>query len=125
MTVYTFAVVVPANNAAPVNLAAAAIAAGAYLGGSVNSIFSATYLPACRLNAQMARGGTGVGFIGAGGVTYQGVNSYSQLTAATVAIPGGMSMVESQRDSNVLQLSQYYAHGSNPGDIIEVSYAQE
>lgn len=123
MTPYNFQVTIPANAAAPVNLAVAAVAAGAIL--SVNGMFSATYLPASKITFQMAKGGTGVGYVGGPGVTYQGAGAMYELTAATVSVPGSPVTTESQKDHNVMQLQNFNAHGGNPGDVMNVTYYQD
>ena len=125
MTLYSFQVTIPANIDAPVNLATAAIAAGAIINGGVGSgLFSATYLPCAVLILQMARGGTGVGFAGKSTLTYLGVGSLIQLAAATASVPGTPWELSSDPNSNTIDLSQFNVHGTNPGDLIDVSYVQ-
>ncbi len=126
MTPYQFNIIIPANNAAPVNLAAAAITASKYLAGSLaGGTFSSHYLPACKITFQMARGGTGPGYIGPINILFDGTNAMKEVAAATTTVPGGGNSIESYKDRNTLNLADYYAHGVVPGDVMLVTYWQD
>jgi hypothetical protein len=124
MTIYQFNIVIPASGANPVNLAAAAIAANAVLPGSLSSMYSINYLPSSKLRFQMAKGGTEVGYVGGATVKFDGSNAMMDVIAATVSVPGGFRDIESQQDTNSIQLSQFYVHGGNAGDVMLVTYTQ-
>jgi hypothetical protein len=123
MTKYTFPITIPASGGGNrVNVATAAIAAGAVIQG-YRTLYSNTYLPAAKLFFQMKAGDSGTAFIGGATVDQTGAGSDYQITS-NAALPGGTAAVESQTDSNTVDLSQYYVHGTIPGDIVDVSYQQ-
>src|ERR1019366_220964 len=116
MTKYQFTITVPASGGSNrVNVAAAAIAAGAVIQG-YSPLYSASYLPASKLFFQMAAGDSGLGFVGGPLVDQAGTNSDFQLTSAAAA-PGGSTSDESHTDSDLLNLGQFYVHGTVPGDV--------
>ena len=125
MTKYRFSITIPANIAAPVNVAAAAIATGAVLPGSLASGWNSSYLPACKLSFQMGIGSTGTGYYGDSNLLYTGANADDQIfPPQTAGQPGGSAEIDSFQDYNALNLAQYNLHGANPGDTILVSYQQ-
>lgn len=125
MTKYEFPITVPASGGGNrINLAVAAIAAGAVIAG-YSSLFSSTYLPCTKVSFVMALAAAGgVGFIGGATVDQAGTGADYILSAATATVPGGSREIDSQQDNNVLNLAQFYAHGAHPGDVILVAYYQ-
>lgn len=125
MTKYTFPITIPASGGGNrVNVAVAAIAAGAVIAG-YSALFSATYLPCCKLYFQMALAAAGgVGYVGGATVDQTGTGADFELTASTATVPGTVREVDSQEDANVLNLAQFYIHGAHPGDVVNVSYFQ-
>ena len=123
MTKYEFAITVPASGGVHrVNVAAAAIAAGAVIHGYA-TIYSASYLPSNKLFFQCNLGNSGLVFIGGSSVDQTGAGSDYEI-ASNSALPGGTAAVESQVDISDMDLSQYYVHGTVPGDVVIVSYQQ-
>jgi len=86
--------------------------------------YGTSFLTSAKLSFQMAPGSTGEGYVGNASVTNAGANSDYVLAPGSGANPGGYSSVESQTDENIIDLSQYYVHGSNAGDTVTVSYSQ-
>lgn len=116
MTKFEFTITIGAS---PVNFAVAAIAAGQFPQGAVN-LFSATYLPSCRLSVQLKSGSTGPVYIGGALVTTTGTGPAD----FEVILPGDFKDIISQTDRNTADLSQYFAHGATTGDKLFVSYYQ-
>lgn len=114
MTPYQFTVTIGAS---AVNLASAAVSAGAVLPGS-GQLFTSTYIPAAKISLQSKTGNTGSVYIGPSNVSSAGANAMWALTA------GQLISAESQNDHNVLNLASYYVHGSNSGDTVLVTYHQ-
>ncbi len=120
MTKYEFTITIGAS---AVNVAQAAITAGAVIKG-YGALYSNTYLPAAKLSFQMQHGGSGLGFVGPSTVTSAGANASYELAAATASAPGAFAAIESSPVANTIDLAQYWVHGANPGDKILVSYEQ-
>lgn len=124
MTTYRFSVTIPATGAAPVNLAAAAIAAPAIIAG-YDALFSTRWLPAARLILQVAVGSTGFVFIGDASVTSAGTNSNHTLKPGSPTTnPGDDQEYRSEDDWNDQNLGQVYIHGTHQGDVVFVEYSQ-
>lgn len=127
MTRYQFSITIPANGSAALNLAAQAFAgtAGVSYPSGWTNVYGTAYLAFCKLQAYMDAGDTGIGYIGPSNVTFAGVNKAYDLNApAGAGLVGGMTNIESQTDSNIGDLSQYWAHGGVAGDKMVIVYHQ-
>ena len=119
MTKYQTTITIPASGGTNrVRMSTALITAFAALGA--NGIYSASYLPCCKLFAQMQKGGTGLGFLGDGSVDQTGAGGALELAVATSSAPGASVSIESQKDLNDINAGDYYIHGANPGDVVSV-----
>lgn len=121
MTKYEFTVTIGAS---ALNLAAQAFLGTvnvAYPAGWIAAYGTGT-LRAAKLSFQMLEGGSGRGFVGNSSVTAAGANADYELAAASATAPGGFASVESHTDANIVDLAQYWIHGSNSGDKALVSF---
>lgn len=126
MTKYEFTVTIGAS---AVNLAAAAFA------GTVNvsypaawaSVYGTRTLLCSRISIQAAGGNTGHVYVGNANVTSIGANADYQLDPNATAANAGTNplVIESRTDSNILDLGQFWVHGSHAADTLLVSYFQE
>jgi hypothetical protein len=114
VTPYQFTVTIGAS---AVNLATAAVGAGAVLPGT-SLLFTSTYIPAAKISVQSLDTNTGRVYIGPSTVTSSGGNAMFDLAA------GQLESTESQNDHNVLNLASYYIHGSHSTDLVLVTYHQ-
>ena len=108
--------------ASALRLSTLAIAAGAVLPG--NSLYSSSYLPSCKLFLEVRPSATGLLYVGPSTVSNAGANAEFIIQPGSGANPGGSTSVESQEDANVIDLANYWIHGSVPGDTISVVYHQ-
>lgn len=122
MTVYSFPVTI---GAASVNLAAAAIAAGAVING-YTAMYSSRYLPAAKVLVQVAPGGTGQIFVGGSNLTAAGANKWFTLSPnVTTTLPGDKEIIASENDHNNQDLGQWWVNGTHATDVATVTYWQE
>lgn len=124
MTRYEFKITVPASGGANrINLATAAIAAGAFPINSQN-LFSEKYLPCCQIVATMDKGTTGIGYLGGAKVDQTGVDTALELNPGTASTAGTPQKLETSPNENTMDLASWFAHGTVPSDVINITYWQ-
>jgi hypothetical protein len=84
----------------------------------------------CKLSVQSAPGNRGNIKIGGANMTTADVASPGSFISPSVDINPDSSIkagviwkLETQTDSNTIDVSAYYIHGTNPGDVAMVSYS--
>ncbi len=124
MTRYEFTVTIGAS---PVNLATAAVTAGAVPAGWVSAYPPGSgiqYLPACKLLLQLRAGATGPVYRGSSASMASDGTSGEEIDASQGGGVGGDDLIESQEDCNVIQLGGTWVHGPTAGDLVRVVYHQ-
>ena len=126
MTKYQLTITITTATAAQ-NVAAVAFAGTSnvsYPAGWTNT-YGTSNLRATKLSIQLADGATGHGYVGNANVTNAGANADVDLDPSAMSGNAGAQWsVESQKECNTIDLAQYYVHGSNAGDKINISYQQ-
>ena len=98
--------------------------------GSAPVQVSTTHLRCCKLSFQVAPGDSGSVKIGGPGLTADTstpgtyLDSTSGVNKDNSAQAGALWSVESYSDSNTLDASTYYLHGTHPGDLVFYEYHQ-
>ena len=125
MTKYEFSIIITTAAVSAIVQAFAGSAGLAYPNGWANT-YGKGYLWAKRLSFQAAAGNTGHIYIGNASVTNSGGNSDYQLDPNSTSTNAGTPLlVESFTDSNIIDLGQFFVHGSHATDSVTVSYFQE
>jgi hypothetical protein len=98
--------------------------------GSAPVQISTRQLKCCKLSFQVAPGDSGAVKVGGPGLTSTTstpgtyLDPSSNVNKDGSAQAGSLWSVESYTDANTIDASQYYVHGTFPGDLVSYEYHQ-